>query len=570
MKLDSEKICWDGLEFPVQVDKIHIFEKNNPGIIVNVFSYDKEIKTIRIKDKEDREKTINLLLISNDKTNHYCWIKSMSRLLNSQSGKGGNEHKRFYCMRCLISFKTEKSLEIHSEYCKDHDAVKSVMPEKGTMLKFKEFKHGMRAPWVVYSDFEALNVRPIDGCQPNNSKSFTQQRGMQKASGYCYIIICYDNNLMEPILRRYTAKTPDEDIGLKYITALEKDIRLIHKKFSYPKKVKMSEDDNTVFEEATQCHICNEALNGDKVLDHDHYNGKYRGAAHNQCNINYTTPKHIPVIFHNLSGYDCHLFIKTLGVSEGKINVIPNNEEKYISFTKRIQVASYINKKGKTVNKYKELRFIDSYKFMLSGLSNLVKNLTECGQCQTCKCVKQNLKCGSCSNCLDHDKSCQSPKSDNMRVISKFYEGDKLSLLLRKGVFPYDHFDSLDRLKETALPPIEAFYNELNKSNISATDYHHAQKVWETFEMKTMREYHDLYMKSDVLLLADVFETHRDMSIKNYGIDPAWNFTLPGESWEAMLKMTKVKLELLSDVGHLDMINDSIRGGVSTITHRYR
>ena len=93
------KLNWQGLEFPVQVDKIGIFEKNNPKYAVNVYSYDKNINPIRISDNNTREQTINLLLISNDETNHYCWIKSMSRLVNSQINKNG--HTRYHCERCL-------------------------------------------------------------------------------------------------------------------------------------------------------------------------------------------------------------------------------------------------------------------------------------------------------------------------------------------------------------------------------------------------------------------------------------------------------------------------------------
>ena len=122
MKANSEKLCWDGLEFPVQVDKIGIFENNNPKYAVNVYSYDEEVYPIRISKNNNREQTIDLLLISNDKTNHYCWIKSMPRLINSQTNKNG--HSRYYCERCLLSFKTQKSLDKHSEYCKNHDAVK--------------------------------------------------------------------------------------------------------------------------------------------------------------------------------------------------------------------------------------------------------------------------------------------------------------------------------------------------------------------------------------------------------------------------------------------------------------
>ena len=532
LRSNTSKLNWAGLEFPVQVDKIGIFEKNNSRYAVNVYSYDKEVNILRNSDNDKREKTINLLLISNDETNHYCWIKSMSRLLNSQKYKNG--HTRYHCERCLSSFKTEESLDKHSGYCKDHDAVRSVMPKKGAILKFMKWIQGMRVPFAVYGDFECL-LKTIDTCPPNDLNSFTLKYQKHKPSGYCYIIICYDDNLMKPLLRRYTARSEDEDIGLKFITALEKDIRELYKTFNYNKKAVISVNDNTSYQEATKCHICDGELNGDKVLDHDHLTGKYRGAAHNDCNLNYKIPDHIPVIFHNLAGYDAHLFINNLGVTEGPIDCIPNNEEKYISFSKKIKVDEYTNKKGKKVTINRTLRFIDSYKFMPSGLESLVNNL---------------------------------PK-DQYKNMKQFYDGQKLDLLLRKGVYPYDYMNSLEKLSETSLPPIKSFHNKLNNSDISDDDYKHAYKIWETFGMKSMREYHDLYMKSDVILLADVFESFRDVCMNNYQLDPCWHFTAPGLSWSALLKMTGIELDLISDVDQHQMIEKGTRGGISMIPHRY-
>ena len=150
------------------------------------------------------------------------------------------------------------------------------------------------------------------------------------------------------------------------------------------------------------------------------------------------------------------------------------------------------------------------------------------------------------------------------------YEGEKLQLLLLgKGIFPYDWFNRFKKLNATQLPPKEAFYSKLNDTDISEDDYQHAQKVWEAFEMKPMRDYHDLYLESDVLLLADVFENFRDVCVNNYGLDPAWYYTAPGQAWDATLKLTGVKLELLTDPDMLLMIESGIRGGVSMISTRY-
>ena len=151
----------------------------------------------------------------------------------------------------------------------------------------------------------------------------------------------------------------------------------------------------------------------------------------------------------------------------------------------------------------------------------------------------------------------------------RYYTDDKLELLTRKGVYPYEYMNSLERLKETQLPPKEAFYSRLNDEGISDEDYAHAQKVWETFEMKNLEYYHNLCNQVDVLLLADVFENFRDICIKNYKLDPAHYYTAPGLAWDGALKVTEVELELLSDMVMLLMVEKGIRGGVSMIRNRY-
>ena len=134
---------------------------------------------------------------------------------------------------------------------------------------------------------------------------------------------------------------------------LEEDVKKIAN--IPPKKIIFTDEDMRDFNEADTCWICKGELNDDKVRDHCHFTGRYRGAAHNHCNLKYKKPNFIPVIFHNLSGYDSHLFIKELGFNEGDIDCIPNNEQKYISFSKSIQVRIYIkkvkNEKGETEEK---------------------------------------------------------------------------------------------------------------------------------------------------------------------------------------------------------------------------
>ena len=158
---------------------------------------------------------------------------------------------------------------------------------------------------------------------------------------------------------------------------------------------------------------------------------------------------------------------------------------------------------------------------------------------------------------------------DDFINLSLYYSGDKFDLLASKGVYPYEYMDSLEKLEETKLPPKEAFYSRLNDGGISDEDYAHAQKVWKVFKMKYFKDYHELYNKVDVLLLADVFENFRNICLKNYELDPAHYYTAPGLAWDAALKVTDVNLELLSDIDMLLMVEKGIRGGVSMVSNRY-
>ena len=540
LQMQAEKLNWSGIEFPVKLNDIDKFERNNVGISVNVFGYEGDVYPLRLSkvcEKVCDSKIVDLLLIANDSTQHYCLIKSLSRLLTSQTGG----HTLHYCRRCLNGFREIKALAKHTEYCKEHDAAKVELPGPGTVLQFKNYNRSMRVPFIVYADFESF-IKPIDSCLPNGGESYTHKYQKHTPSSFCYYVKCFDDTIysQEPVV--FTAESEDDDVAQIFVDRLEENIKQIYKQFKFSKKMIFTKADAKVYTDATTCHICggefsegNVKDDNAKVRDHCHLSGKFRGAAHNKCNRKYKRPKFFPVVFHNLSGYDSHLFIKKLRGDNGeKINCIPNNEEKYISFSKEVIVDKY-EKDGKEKLVKRQLRFIDSFRFMPSSLDALSKNLHK----------------DQCTN-LNH-----------------FYSGKQRDLLLRKGVYPYEYIDSVDRLSETELPPKSAFYSKLNDSDISDEDYEHAQTVWKEFGFKTLREYHDLYNESDVLLLADVFENFRDVCMNNYKLDPAWYFTSPGLAWDAALKLTGIELELLSDYDMLLMIKHGIRGGISTISNRY-
>ena len=241
-------------------------------------------------------------------------------------------------------------------------------------------------------------------------------------------------------------------------------------------------------------------------------------------------------MFHNLSGYDAHLFTKELGKKSSNIGVMAKNKEDYITFSVDIAVDMYVDKNGFKKDKFIELRFIDSFKFMVSRLDSLMSNL-----------VREGRKL----------------------IGFEDYSGSQYDLLTRKGIYPYEYVSSWDCFEEVQLPPIEAFYSNLNMSNISEDDYQHVQKVWKEFGIRNLGDYHDLCLRTNVILLANVSEAFRDTCLEHYKLDQAHFYTSAGLAWKACLRKTRVRLELLTNPDMLLMFECRIRGGITQAVHCY-
>ena len=324
---EKNTLNMDGIDYPLSLKHLNEFEKQNPSISITVLGYEgKSVYPLRDSDNTDREHNIILMLIEEGGVKHYCLVKSLSRLLSSQISNHDGEH--YFCLNRLNAFPSEKSLNKHRKYCDNYEAVKIQMPEKGTMLKFKNYHRREKVPFIGYADFECF-IKPIQSCDPHDKESYTKQYQKHEPSSFCYYIKCFDDKVYKPKIVTYTG----EDAAKKFVEMLEEDIKIIA---NIPeKKMIFEKEEKEQFDEETECWICNENFDGDdKVRDHCNFTGRYRGAAHNECNLNYRKPNFTPVVFHNLSSYDSHLFIKNLGFSAGNIDCIPNNEESYISFTK--------------------------------------------------------------------------------------------------------------------------------------------------------------------------------------------------------------------------------------------
>ena len=393
--------------------------------------------------------------MANDKTNHYCLIKNLRGLIRKQTG---NQH-RHYCRRCLNGFRLKEYLEKHQEYCDLQAAVK--IPRPGTILSFNNYKRSMRVPFVVYADFESF-IKPIDTCQPDPKKSYTKPYQKHSPSSFCYYVKCFDDKMysQEPVT--FSAQSENNDVAQIFVDKLKEDIRRIYKLFQLPKRMIFTAADKKKFIEATTCHICEKALSDDRVRDHCHLSGKYREAAHKS--VTWTIENHGFTLLYCTA---CPTTTVTCSSkswlkAEKRLIVFRRPRRNILAFQRRLLLT---HKEGKRMTIKRELRFIDSFKFMASSLYSLSKNLTK----------------EQCKN------------------IGNRYSGKQLELLSRKGIYPYDYMDSLVRLSETKLPPKEAFYLKLNSTDISDEDYQHAQTVFKEFGCETSRDYHNLYNISDVL-----------------------------------------------------------------------
>ena len=460
-------VNYDGIEFPVTIKDYHKIEKMN-SININVFCYEEyQIFPIYIS-KENFEDHMELLLITEGKTKHYVLIKDFNKLMYNQTK---HESRKHFCMYCLQCFSSERVLNNHKENCIQLNGTQAVkMPTKdNSILKFNNYHKQQPAPFVIYADFEAL-LQKVERGQPDNDGSYTEkfQRHIDCGSAY-KVVCCYDDKYSKDICI-YRGENAVHKFLEKMLEEVNYCKDIAKKEFNKP--LKMTDDDEHSFSNEDKCHICgNKYTDKDiRVRDHCHINGRYRGSAHQDCNLKLRIDPDrlkIPVIFHNLRGYDSHFLMQEIGAivkkhtfknSKGRevemqINAIPNNMEKYMAF----MLGDH-------------LVFLDSFQFMSSSLDKLVSNL---------------------------------PK-DDLKYTSKAFKGRRLELMTRKGTYPYDFMDSFEKFDQKELPTKEDFYSILNDQHISDEDYQHAKKVWNTFKCKNMGQYHDLYLGSDVLLLADV------------------------------------------------------------------
>ena len=317
LKSKQDTINMEGIRYPANFRDIDRFESQNPNISISVLGYNKEerVYPLRISKYTRRKHDIVLLLLKGVKkgengeekeNSHYVLVKNISALLASQINN--HDHKRHFCLNCFNSFQDEDKLKEHKDYCYENECVKILMPPSGIYLRFKNFLHSEKAPFAIYADFESKIIE-MDNCNPDPNKSYTKKYQKHEPVSFCYYIKSFNESVYESRIRSYIKETPEgEDVIDVFIKWLEDDVKAIAN--IKPKKMIFTEEDKKHFNKASDCWICGEDLGNDRVRDHCHFTGRYRGPAHNSCNLKYRKPNNISVFFHNLSGYDSHLFIQ--------------------------------------------------------------------------------------------------------------------------------------------------------------------------------------------------------------------------------------------------------------------
>jgi hypothetical protein len=440
------------------------------------------------------------------------------------------KNKKYYCLRCTCGFSSQSILDEHMKYCSLISECKTIYPSK-----YKNYKDGK---WTYSNEKEGFS-RPA-----NEIYFYNDLKKIAKQFKHPYILVGdfeavmtksdYSFNVTHEMISfgalsisEFTPLSPHIFTGSKsdiinsfhdFLMKKVAEYKSIQGKAMNPLTPQQEEEYN----KSTTCHLCLGKLSVDKkVHDHDHFSGEYRGPAHTYCNTKIQEPKFIPFFFHNLRGYDSHFIIQILSeIKNLKINVIANSSEKYLSISTIIDGI--------------QIRFLDSYQFMLASLESLAKNL-----------------------------------GDNKPITKSILENkfpnfkNDIPLLFKKGVFPYSWFDSQNKLNNTELPPIEDFYDVLTESNIKAEEYERAESIWSNFHIQNIKEYLELYLLVDVLLLGDVIDSFRKISMRDYGLDPVYYYTSPNFAWDALLKHSKAKLDLITDPNIFLIEERKIRGGLS-------
>ena len=569
-----DELKWGDLHFPLHVNDISKFEDLNPTLAVNVMSWNPE-KMIHVRERATKHpdrQTLWLMLINSETISHYITILNPEGFLSH-----GRRCKKHTCPMCWQQFSSAKPLETHlHDGCLVHgDAPADVVPLEDKGIKFSDWDNKKKTlqHTKYYADFETETVKTVKtvktvsmlpetsgtlpktvllGRQDPMSYNIQRKRETGKAGPRWKPPIHF---IRPSSMSRHEFMRHFWDDLLTAVLEDYNEIRTVE-------PLVISKDERAWVKAKRKCCLCKERFKNKEIqrhAHHDHETGKLIGAAHAKCNLDHNFEKVvIPVFLHNFTGYDSHLILEGSAPAlncpldefseyqscfDGDLTVLPVNSQrmKTIVVKPTLPPAQPGMKPPNIV-----IEFKDSMAFLNGSLEKLVESLANTDKTQF-RALKEHVQ-----SLLPSDK------------VARGFE-----LLLRKGVYPHSYIDSVERLHETSLPPIEAFHNDLKDKPCSLEDYEHAQTVWKFFGHKTLRDYHDLYLNCDTAQLGDVFENFIKMCHEVFEIEPCTKVGAPGLFWDAMLKKTGQRLSQLIDLEMVHMYERGVRGGITFVSSQY-
>ena len=601
----------DNATRPVAVNDIDQFEKVNShlDLAINVIYWDEDGIALPVRASPNLQAS-KMIVLQLFRTNcpitpkdpascllHYSLVIDPSSVLATRrediKGKV-RKVKTFICWNCFNKQYSQEAHNNHVSFCHKNGSQRIVMPAKGEKRQFEEEgksnKHAFRSAYMIFYDFEALQVDPVSvcSCTPEvmentrrlqAEKLKSRETKMEESLELImnegelaaeWEMECYERKKkgqkrMPPRPRPYrpprvgkvcTHKTytmkeqppiayslvvvdrngkiweecsyAGEDAAEHFVfTVLRLEKKYIPRLTPGVPMEKMTSKERQQLRQESICYLCDGDMPNfqKRVLDHDHLTGEFLGVAHASCNASRREEAVLTLFAHNFTGYDSHFLVKVFSKFPeliDNITAIPVNTQRFKSFT--------INKR---------LVFLDSFQFLSDSLSNLVDALRTSG---------------STFNLLNHLAESEEEKK----------------VLLRKGVYPYSFATSLEALKEQkVLPSRTHFASDLTREECSLDDYAHAKQVWETFECENMFDYTLLYMKTDVILLAEVMLDFRNNVWDSFQLDLCRYLSLPHLSMDIMLKKTGVQMDLIDDQEMADLLKKNIRGGHSFVNLRH-
>ena len=567
---------FDMLEYPVKIGDIQGFEDvNDIGIYVFEWHGGMAIPVRRPEIARKPENEVCLLLHEE----HWMLVTAPHNLLH-----GPLQKDQFFCYRCQKVFwhnfeKLKQHLSsVSPKSCLEvPDDVKTyrLPPPEKSVLKFTHFEKVLHHPLVVYADFETFQVAIDD-----DLKKFTRMTGV---ASFGYFVHSRIPQIPSGVrLVRGTAMT-----FLQELVALGIQYRKLAQK---PVPITWNADLQDEFEATDHCYLCGRTMN-ERLRDHDHFTGEYRGAICKSCNRKAAVPKQLIIFFHNLETFDGHYIIKgisklvkTAAAGDVDGNVAGNDqpEEESLSESDSDPDSEPDSNPGSDPDSDPDDNdddvAVDYSSLRYTTIGNTREKYMQIVYGPLC--FRDSFRFNACGlgSWIESQRSLMPTLAESFPILRQFHPfvgangmgvEESLNLLLQKVPMSYKSITSQDYFNLPAILDRDAYDDDLNDKKCTEEAYAMVQRVVEAFGLKNQGEYHDMYLFTDVLALADVMTAMRTTWHNRFGLDMAHYVTLASSSYDSMLKMTNAKIELIHDENggkeFMDKINANIRGGICCI-----